>query len=333
MVNDDVTGIRKAAIMILTMDKDLAKEILKEFDEDEIEAIGKEIAGIKIVSKDTIDQVHTEFGKRLVRESEYISDGHAKFKALVKETLGNDRAEALLDNIGSRSGLPGEFLKTCDPKVLANLIRTEHPQTIALILSTLPVKKVCDAIVALPDKIQDDVVMRIASLEKVDRTVIEDIESVLREQLESISFAEGSRQMGGVEAVANIMNQLDRSMESAIMERIEENNPELADKIRQLMFTFEDLLDVDDRSIQSFLKEISSEDLILALKGASEALKNKIFRNMSERAASMLQEDLDAKGPVKVSDVERAQIAIAMTAKKLESEGKISLAKGGDKYV
>jgi flagellar motor switch protein FliG len=171
-----------------------------------------------------------------------------------------------------------------------------------------------------------------AHLERVDKKIIEEIEGVLKEQLESIGVVDG-RRLGGVEVVAGMLNQMNRTTESEILESIEESNPELAEKIKQLMFTFEDLLKTDDKGTQLLLKEISSEDLTLALKGASEALKDKILNNMSERAAKMLREDLEAMGPVRVSDVEKAQVKIAMVAKKLSEEGKIMLTGGGDTFV
>jgi flagellar motor switch protein FliG len=171
-----------------------------------------------------------------------------------------------------------------------------------------------------------------AYLEKVDKKIIEEIESVLKEQLESLGSVEG-KQLGGVEVVANILNQMDRKLESELLGKIEEADPTLAERIRQLMFTFEDLLKIDDRGMQVLLKEITSEDVAIALKGASDAIKEKIYSNMSERASTMLKEDLEAMGPVRVSDVERAQVKIAMVAKKLEAEGKIVLSKGNERFV
>jgi flagellar motor switch protein FliG len=171
-----------------------------------------------------------------------------------------------------------------------------------------------------------------AFLEKVDTKVLEEIENVLREQLESIGVVEG-RQLGGVEMVAGILNQMDRTLESELLGKLEESDPELAEKIRQLMFTFEDLIQLDDKSVQVLLKEVSSDEISVALKGASDAMKDKIFSNMSERAAAMLKEDLEAMGPVRLSDVEKAQVKIAMIAKKLESDGKIILSRGNEKFV
>ncbi len=327
----EINGLRKAAILLLTMDEELSKEVIKELDESEISAIGQEIAKLKNVPDDIVRLVHDDFAKQLDKSSAVI-DGGNKFKSLVKKSLGDEKAEMYIESMESKGGVPGEFLRTCDPRLLANTVRGEHPQTVALVLSILNSKKACEAISVLPENMQSEVMMRMAHLERVDKQILLDIENVLREQLESVGFAEG-RQLGGVDVVANILNQMDKTLESELLGRIEELNPELADKIKQLMFTFEDLAQLDDKSIQLILKEISSEDLSLALKGASDGLKGKIFTNMSERAAAMLKEDLESMGPVRVSDVEQAQVRIAMTAKKLDGEGKIVISRGNERFV
>jgi len=328
----ELPGIRKAAILLLTMDEELSKEVIKDLNEDDIEMIGQEISKLKGVPDDIVRLVHDEFMKRLNKKNIFISDGENKFKQLIKKSLGDEKADYLIDTMGAKEGLPGEFFRTCDPRLLANTLKGEHPQTIALVLSTLHAKKACDTIAALPEKIHTEVVVRMANLEKVDKRFVNEIESVIREQLENVGGFEGS-QLGGVELVANIFNQMDKTLESELLSKMEEVNPELVDRIRQLMFTFEDLIHLDDRGVQTLLKEISSEELSVALKGASDGLKEKIFKNMSERAAAMLKEDLEAMGPVRLSDVERAQVKIAMTAKKLEGEGKLAISRGGEKFV
>jgi flagellar motor switch protein FliG len=332
MEGQDIPGIRKAAILLLTMDEELSKEIIKELEEEEIEAIGKEITQLKLIPDATVTHVREEFMRKLNKRNSQVVGGEHKFKALIKKSFSNEQAEAFLESMESKKGLPGEFLRKCDPRALANVLKGEHPQTVALVLSVLGTKKAGDAVVALPEKVQGDVIVRMAFLEKVDTKVIEEIENVLREQMESIGIVEG-RQLGGVEVVAGILNQMDRTAESELLGQIEESNPDLAERIRQLMFTFEDLVQVDDKSIQVLLKEISSDDVSLALKGASDTMKEKIFANMSERAAAMLKEDLEAMGPVRLSDVEKSQVKIAMIAKKLESEGKIVLSRGDEQFV
>jgi flagellar motor switch protein FliG len=329
---EEITGRKKAAILLLTMDEEMSKEILKELEEDEIEALGREIAKLKLIPESVVNKVHDEFLKRLQTRNNLIADGQDRFRMLIKKSFGDDKAEQFIGNMETRKGMPGEFLRRCDPKMLATVLRGEHPQTIALVFSMLGSKRAGEAIAALPDRTQGDVVMRMAYLEKVDMDVIDEIEEVIRQQLEGTGSAEGKR-LGGVEIVAGILNQMDRTLENELLLRLEEQNPDLADKIKQHMFTFDDLLRVDDKNIQVLLKEISSDDITLALKGASDAMKEKIFGNMSERAAAMLREDLEAMGPVRISDVEKSQVKIAMTAKRLDEEGKIALSRGGEKFV
>ncbi len=328
----ELPGIRKAAILLLTMDESLSKEVIKELDEDEIDAVGQEIARLRLVPHEMVSRVHEEFAKKIDGRKKNIVGGESKFKMLIEKSLGSEKAEIFMGNMESRRGMPGDFLRTADARILANLLRGEHPQTIALVLSILSVKKACDLLTYLPEKVHRDVMSRMAYLEKVDKKIIEDVENVLKEQLEATGAVEG-KQIGGVEMVANILNQMDRKLESELLGKIEEEDASLAERIRQLMFTFEDLMKIDDRGMQTLLKEITTEDVALALKGASEAIKEKIFKNMSERAAAMLKEDLEAMAPARVSDVERGQIKIAMVAKKLESEGKIVLSKGNERFL
>jgi flagellar motor switch protein FliG len=332
MEREDLSGARKAAILLLTMDEELSKEVIRDLDESEIELIGQEIAKVDSVPRATAARINEEFTKKLQEKSNHIVGVPAKFKGLLYKSLGEDKTESLLEHVRTEKVEASRFLKSCDPRILANTLKSEHPQTISLVLSNMELRQAIEVVGHFPTQVQTDVIVRMAHLEKVDKKVIEEIEDVLKEQLESIGVVEG-RRLGGVEVVAGMLNQMNRTMESEILGSIEESNPELAERIKQLMFTFEDLLKTDDKGTQLILKEISSEDLTLALKGASEALKSKILNNMSERAAKMLREDLEAIGPVRVSDVEKAQVKIAMVAKKLGEEGKIMLTGGGDAFV
>ncbi len=332
MEREDISGVKKAAILLLTMDEELSKEVIRDLDESEIEAIGHEISRLESVPKETVAKINQEFSKKLQERSNDIVGVQPKFKGLLSKSLGEDKAHSLWQHLKTDNVKASKFLKSCDPRILANTLKGEHPQTISLVLSNMEVRQATDVVGFLPSQVQSDVMVRMAHLERVDKKIIEEIEGVLKEQLESIGVVDG-RRLGGVEVVATMLNQMNRTVESEILEAIEESNPELADKIKQLMFTFEDLLKTDDKGIQFLLKEVSSEDLTLALKGASESLKNKVLNNMSERAAKMLREDLEAMGPVRVSDVEKAQVKIAMIAKKLSEEGKIVLTGGGDTFV
>jgi len=330
--DEKFTGLRKAAILLLTIDEELSKEIIKDLEEEEIKALSREIQKIGVVSERNINRVHEEFLSTLNKvNNKTLIKGEDKFKSILKKTLGEEKAELLVDDRFKKQS-PGDFLKRCDTKALSHFLRNEHPQTIALVLSVTGLKKAGEVLISLPEAKRVDVAMRMAYLEKVDKKILEDVENVLKEELESLGVVEG-KNIGGVEMVANILNQLDKKYENEILEGLDGINPELAEKIKQLMFTFDDLIKLDDRSIQTLLKEISSDDLALALKGASDPLKEKIFSNMSERAAAMLKEDLESKGPVKVSDVEKAQLRIAMTAKKLDEEGKIIVARENEQIL
>lgn len=332
MEREEISGVRKAAILLLTMDEELSKEVIRDLDEGEIELIGQEITRVESVPKETVQRINEEFTKKLQEKSNHIVGMPGKFKGLLNKSLGEEKAESVWHHLRTQQAKASKFLKTCDPRILANTLKSEHPQTISLVLSNMELRQATEVIGFLPTQVQSDVIVRMAHLERVDKNIIEEVENVLKEQLESIGVVEGTR-LGGVEVVAGMLNQMNRTMESEILESIEESHPELADKIKQLMFTFEDLLKTDDKGTQLLLKEISSEDLTLALKGASEALKDKILNNMSERAAKMLRDDLEAMGPVRVSDVEKAQVKIAMIAKKLSEEGKIMLTGAGDTFV
>ena len=328
----DIAGTRKAAILLLTMDEELSKEILKEFDRDEIEAIGKEISKLKYIPENVVSQVHGEFLKNLNKSATAIVDGQNRFKTLLKKSLGDETADSLFDSMAPKDGVPGDYLRACDPRLLATTIKGEHPQTVSLIISLLPSKKACDVIAMLPENLQGDVITRMANLGRVDKGVLLEIEGIIRDQLQDLGVGE-EKQMGGIGAVASILNQMDKVREGEILGVIEEMNPELAQRIKQLMFTFEDLIKLDNKSIQSLLKEISTEDLSIALKGASDTIKEKIFTNMSERASAMLKEDLEAMGPVRLSEVGQAQTKIALTAKRLEAEGKIIITGENEKFV
>jgi flagellar motor switch protein FliG len=332
MDHETIPGIRKAAVLLMTLDEELSKELIKELDQEDIDALAREISRIRTIPEEQVTKVHEEFMQKLEKKKVQIVDCQDKFKKLIKKSLGDDRAEEYIGNMESGSGRPGEFLRTCDPKLLANILRNEHPQTIALALSILGAKKAGESIRALPDRIQSEVIIRMANLEKVDKKILEEIETVLKVQLETVGMVEGEK-LGGVDTVANILNQMDRAFEDDILGRIEEANPDLAERIRQLMFTFDDLLKLDDQGIQVLLKEVSNDDIRVALKGAAELIKDKIFRNMSERASMMLKEDIEAMGPVRVSDVEKAQISVAMVAKKLDAEGKLVLSRGEDRFI
>jgi flagellar motor switch protein FliG len=241
------------------------------------------------------------------------------------------KAGDLLEDLFSKRGTGSfEKLASLSPQVLASLLASEHPQTIALLLVHMKYQNAAEVIQALPEKIQSEVVMRIADLEAVPQEIVTEIQGVLEDQLSSISKA-ADETLGGIQTAAEILNHLDHKTESAILERIEGERQEMAEEIRQSMFVFEDLSQLDDRSVRGLLKEISNDELILSLRTASEELKEKVFRNVSQRAAQMIKEDMEVMGPVKLKDVEQAQLNVIKTARRLAEEGKIVLGgKGGE---
>ncbi|HTF99354.1 MAG TPA: flagellar motor switch protein FliG [Nitrospirota bacterium] len=324
-----LSGYEKAAIFLSALGEDAAAEVLKGLDVSEIGKITMHMTRLKTIARDTVDNVMKEASESISKGDLRVSGEDFAKKALSKG-LGEEGASKILE-MASKEG-PLEALRWVDAKTLVNFLVTEHPQTIALIICLLEPLQAAEVLSALPETIKADVAMRIASTDRIPESAIEELKEVLKGQLE-IGKTKGKR-MGGTKTIAEILNQCDRSTEQAVIGKIEEQNNVLADSIRKLMFVFDDLVKVDDRGIQMILKETSAEELSLALKTASEALKEKIFKNMSQRAAQILKEDMQTKGPVKVSDVEKAQQNIVKVARKLETEGKIVLAgRGGEEVV
>jgi flagellar motor switch protein FliG len=262
-----------------------------------------------------------------------VFGGEDYVRTVLTRAMGAEKASKVMENLSLSSDDRGlEALKWIDPRGIANFIRLEHPQTIALILSYLDPDQVGQVITLLPEGIRGDVMLRMATVEGIPSTVVREIEEVLNKQLQATESIVNT-QVGGPEVVAQVLNLMDRTNEALIMAKIEQASPELAEKIRQKMFMFEDLFQIDDRGMQELLKEIDKEDLVLAMKGAGEDLKAKIFKNMSERAAQNLKDDLEAKGPVRLSDVEKSQQTILKIAKRLEEEGRVILGGKGAEEV
>lgn len=323
-------GYEKAAIFLSLLGEDTASEILKNLDVSDIGKITSYMTRMGKVNKATVDEVLKEAREAITKGDVTIGGQEFIRKALVKG-LGDEDASKILE-MASKEG-PLDALRWVDPKTLSAFLMTEHPQTIALVISLLEPVQGAEVLSALPDSIKADVALRIATTERIPESAIEELKEVLKGQLEMGGQSRGKK-IGGIKTVAEILNHCDKTTEQLVLERIEEQNETVAESIRQLMFVFDDLVNVDDRGIQMILKEISTDDLSLALKTASEALKEKIFKNMSQRAAQILKEEMQTKGPVRVSDVEKAQQNIVKIARRLESEGKIILAgKGGEELV
>ena len=330
---NNLTGPQKAAIFLLTMGEEFTAEVYKYLSEEEIKRIGVEMARLDYIPAEAVKKVLDEAN---FQSRELLADLSVSPEDFLKESLFKaygERGKEIYEEIRQELG-PKVFekLRRLDPRTIANFLRNEHPQTIAIIIVHLDPDKAGQIIAYLPESLRSEVVYRVAELDKVDPEIIKEISAALEEELESIGGT-FSRKLGGVERAAEILSHVGRDLEEEILSEVEEENPSLAEEVRKHLFTFEDLLKVDNTAIQAILKEISTEDLKLALKTASEELREKFFSNMSERAAQLLREDLEIMGPVRVADVENAQQNIIKVAKRLEQEGKIVLAVGEDEFV
>jgi len=330
----EVTGVRKSAILLLSLPPEEAAEILKRLSAEARDEVTREIASTGDVSLDDRRAVLSEY-YQLALANNYISEGGLDYaKNLLNMALSPEEAAKAIKQVTQQvATTPFAFLQKAESENLLTFIQDEHPQTIALILAHLPPQKASEILVGLPSQKQVEVVKRIANMEQTNPEVIREVERGLEHRLSDI-VSQTFEKAGGVDTVAEILNLADRSTEKGIMEGLEAEDPDLVEQIRRLMFVFEDILLVNDKGIQSVMKEVDNSELGLALKTASEELKQKIFKNMSERAAQMIQEDMQFMGPVRVSDVESAQQKIVDVVRRLEDSGEITLAgRGGEKEM
>ena len=326
-----MNGYEKAAIFLSSVGEETAAQILKGLDQEIIGRITSYMSKMKKSDRTKIESVFAETLEKVNSGDIKQLGGEDYVKKILTRGLGNENAEKILEMVGKES--PLESLKWVNPKTLSSFLVTEHPQTIALILCLLEAEQAAAVIEVLPEHIRGDVAMRVATTERIPDSALVEIEEVLKVQLD-IGKANQGVTFHGTKAIAEILNHCERNTEQKILEKIEGQNNPMADSIRELMLVFDDLDKVDDRGIQLILKEISTEDLTLALKTASDSLKQKIFKNMSQRAVQILKEEMEARGPVKVSDVEKAQQNIVKIARKLDEEGKIVIAgRGKEQFV
>ncbi len=330
----ELNGVERAAILLMTLGEKAAAEVLKHMDPKEVQKVGAAMAQIDNVTRHQVDEVLRRFCQTVQDETGLGLGSDEYVRKVLINALGQDKAEGLIDRIiqgGNTKGL--ETLKWMDPRAVAEIIRLEHPQIMAIVLSYLEPDQAAEVLALFPERVRVDVTLRIASLDGIQPNALNELNDILEKQFSGNSNVKSSS-VGGIKAAANILNFMDSSIEAEIMDSIKEVDADLGQNIQDLMFVFDNLLDVDDRDIQTILREISSESLVLALKGADDALKEKIFKNMSKRAAEMLRDDLEAKGPVKLSDVEGAQKEILAVARRLADAGDISLGGGGgEEYV
>ena len=327
--DSEISGVQKAAILLITLGPEKSSQIFKHLKEEEIEELTLEIANTKSITTQTKDEVIKEFYEICLAQ-QYIAEGGIGYaKELLENALGTDKAMEVIGRLtASLQVKPFEFVRKADASQLLNFIQDEHPQTIALILSYLPAGQAAQIISALPPDRQADVAMRIATMDRTSPDVIKEVERVLETKLASLVNQEYNV-IGGVDAVVEILNTVDRGTEKHIMESMEIEEPELADEIRKKMFVFEDILLLDDRAIQRVLRDVDNSDLAIALKGANEQVQNAIFNNLSKRLASMIKEDMDFMGPVRMKDVEEAQQKIVNIIRKLEDSAEIVISRGG----
>jgi len=325
----DLNGVQKAAILLITLGPDKAANVFKHLKEDEIEQLTLEIANTRNVSQSLREEVLDEFYEVCLAQ-QYIAEGGIGYaKDLLEKALGNDKAMEVIGKLtASLQVRPFEFIRKIDASQILNFIQDEHPQTIALILSYLSTGQASTIISQLPQDKQADVAKRIAQMDRTSPDVIKEVERVLERKLSSLANQDYTL-AGGVDAIVEILNTVDRGTEKHIMETLEIDEPELADEIRKKMFVFEDILTLDDRSIQRVLREVDNNELAVALKSANEDVQNAIFNNLSKRLATMIREDMDFMGPVRMKDVEEAQQKIVNIIRKLEDSGEIVTARGG----
>ena len=331
-MNDD--GIEKGAILLLSLGEEGATEVFKHLGPREVQKLGVAMSNLKNVTRDKVDEVLRAFRVRAEEKSPLGLNSREYLRTVLTKALGDERAGNLIERIlqgGDTSGIEG--LKWMDSPSVAELIRNEHPQIIATILVHLDRDQASEILALLPDRVRNDVLLRIATLDGIQPAALRELNDVLTKLLSGSNNLKKSA-MGGVRAAAEILNFMSGNVESGIIESVKEYDADLAQKILDEMFVFENIIDIDDRSIQLLLREIQSESLIVALKGSSAELREKIFKNMSQRAAEMLRDDLEAKGPVRVSEVEAEQKEILKTVRRLADEGQIVIGgKGDDAYV
>ncbi len=327
---DALRGIDKAAILINYLGKEAIKILFTKMDDGDIRKLIHLMSKFKVVPVHITKRVLEDYYEMISEAEDFIFSDQMANKDTIIEALGEERARGIMGglNISSGSGRTLESLEMVDAKALSTFLVNEHPQTVAVILAHLEPEKKGEVLRRLPESLQAEVVLRMANLENVDPELIADIDKVLKNQLSNTHTIEQAS-LGGVQPVAEMLNVMDKNTEQSIMSRLEEKDPLLAEEIRKLMFVFEDVTKIDDRGIQILLKEIPNDRLLLALKTANEDIRVKIFKNISARAAEMLREDLSNMGPARLSDVETAQQEIVNVARRLESEGKIIIARGG----
>lgn len=326
------SGVEQAAILLLTLGEQDAAQVLKHLGAKDVQRVGAAMAQLTGISREEVAHVLGTFTEKVERETSVGIDSDEYVRNVMNEALGAEKAVGVIDRILRRSNRGLEAVKWMEPKAVAEMLRQEHPQIVAIVLSYLEAEQGAQVLAGLPDDMRADVVMRIATLDGVHPSALQELDEILERQFTvTSSKAVG---FGGPKAAAELLTRVGSGAELPIIESITEADAALSERLQDLMFVFEDLISVDDRGIQELLREVPGEQLVVAMKATGEELKAKFFKNMSERAAQMLRDDLEAKGPVKLREVEVAQKEILAVARRLGEEGRIQIGgKGDDQYV
>ena len=329
-----LNGTERAAVLLLSLGESQASEVLKHMGPKEVQRIGSAMAMLKNVSRDSVSHVLENFVETVQQQTALGVGTEEYLRKVMIQALGEDKASGLMDRIMMGSSTKGlEALKWMDARAVAELIRLEHPQIQAIVLSYLDADHAADVLNFFSERVRPDVLLRIATLEGIQPQALKELDEIMERQFSGNQNVQSST-VGGVKAAANILNFVDTAIEGEVMEMIKDVDAELGQQIQDLMFVFDNLIEVDDRGMQQLLREVSSDTLILALKGADETMREKIFSNMSKRAAEIMRDDLENKGPVRLSEVESAQKEILAIARRMADSGEIALGgKGGEQYV
>lgn len=324
-----LSGKQKAAILLISLGPDVSASVYKHLTEEEIEKLTLEISGVKKVPAETKEEILDEF-HNIALAQDYISQGGIGYaKTVLEKALGSEQAATIINRLTSSLQVkPFDFARRAEPSQILNFIQNEHPQTIALILSYLEPEKAGQILSELQQDVQADIARRIAIMDRTSPEIISEVEAILEQKLSS-TVTQDYTQTGGIEAVVEVLNGVDRSTEKTILDSLEIQDPELAEEIKKRMFVFEDIVTLDNRSIQRVIREADNEDLLLSLKVSSEEVKDVVFRNMSTRMVESFKEEMQYMGPVRLRDVEEAQSRIVTIIRKLEDSGEIIIARGG----
>jgi flagellar motor switch protein FliG len=330
---ESMTGYEKAAVLMLSLNEEDAAKVFRHLEPKEVQKLGMTMAQISDFSHERVNAVHRCFINDIQKHSSIGLDASGFIKDVLVQALGEDKASNLVEQIIMGSGAHGlDSLKWMDARQVASIIQNEHPQIQTIVLSYLEPEQSAEILSQFPEPVRLDLIMRIADLEEVQPAALQELNEIMEKQFAGSAGAQAAK-MGGLKAAASIMNYLDTNIEGPLMDAIRDTDEEISQQIQDLMFVFENLIDVDDRGVQTLLRDVNPELLRKALKGCEDALKEKFFKNMSKRSAEMLKDDLQAMGPIRISDVEAAQKEILTIARRLADTGEIMLSAGNDNYV